>query len=40
MNIEKYTICEHDISLASNPQVWSPHSAREMLWFLVEAGYL
>nr|VFK63053.1 MAG: Aspartate ammonia-lyase [Candidatus Kentron sp. UNK]VFK70702.1 MAG: Aspartate ammonia-lyase [Candidatus Kentron sp. UNK] len=40
MNIEKYTICEHGISLASNPQVWSPHSAREMLWFLVKAGYL
>nr|VFJ88626.1 MAG: Aspartate ammonia-lyase [Candidatus Kentron sp. H]VFJ90736.1 MAG: Aspartate ammonia-lyase [Candidatus Kentron sp. H]VFJ96878.1 MAG: Aspartate ammonia-lyase [Candidatus Kentron sp. H] len=40
MNIKKYTISGHQIALSLDPQVWPPHSAMEMLWFLVEAGYL
>ena len=40
MDIEKYTVSGHEIALSSNPQVWPPHSAMEMLTFLVEAGYL
>jgi methylase of polypeptide subunit release factors len=40
MNLEEYTVCGHKLSLLSNPDVWSPYSATEMMSFLIEEGYL
>jgi methylase of polypeptide subunit release factors len=35
-----HTVGGHDVCLPANTQVWSPHSAIEMLAALVEAGHL
>lgn len=39
-NLSNYEVASHQIKMYSNPEVWAPYSALEMLNFLTKYGYL